>query len=113
MDQREPDRGDVHLLQQLGDELELQAWLAGAELRNPSLRHEQTRGEVDALVRVRDELRVQLHLGRLSASDEFAKLEDRWRSLKAVAARTADDAEEKLHDLLTQIRDGYRKLKPG
>jgi predicted component of type VI protein secretion system len=102
----------VDLLTQLVDELGLQAWLAGAELRNPSLQHPETREEVDALALARDELRLQLHLGRLEARAEFEQLEGRWRQLKQLAARTADDAEEKVHDVLRQIRDGYRKLSP-
>lgn len=103
-------RREVDWVHQFADELGLQAWLAGAELRHPSLRHEETRNEVSALVRLRDELRVQAHLGRLEAEDEFLRLEERWRKVKVVAARAAGDAEESLEDLLRQIRDGYRQL---
>ena len=110
MNRSEPRPGEVDLLKQLGDELGLQAWLAGAELRNPSLHRAETRNEVEALLCVRDELRVQLHLGKLEAVEEFARVEARWQRLKSVAARAADDAEEKLHDVLGQIRDGYRAL---
>jgi hypothetical protein len=104
------DRREVDMLGQLVDELQLQAWLAGAELRHPSLHEAEGRAEMDALVRLRDELRVQLHLGKLEARDEFAELELRWRRLKLLAARTADDAEEGFHDVLRQIRDGYRRI---
>jgi len=98
-------------LRQLKDELGLQAWLAGAELRHPSLAHEDTRNEVDALVRIRDELRLQLHLGKLEAKDEFERIEGQWRKVKAAASKVADDAEEGLQGLLGQIRAGYRKLR--
>lgn len=101
---------ETNVLDQLVDELKLQAWLARAEFRNPSLKHEHTREEIDALARIRDELRVQLHLGRLEATDEFHALEDRWRKLQHLAARTADDLGEGLHDVLRDIRDGYRRL---
>jgi hypothetical protein len=98
-------------LAQVADELKLQAWLAKAEFSNPSLEHDEAREEVSALARMRDELRLQLHLGRLEARDEFDHLEDRWRKVKHLAAATVDDAEEGLHDVLKQIRDGYKSLR--
>lgn len=99
------------LLEQLGDELKLQAWLGGAEIRNPSLAEKAVRDEVDLLVRVRDELRLQLHLGKLEAKDEFHRLEDRWQHVKAAAAETATGAAQSVRELLQEIRDGYRKLR--
>jgi hypothetical protein len=94
----------------VGDELKLQAWLASAELRHPSLQRSETRQEVDALVRLRDELRVQLALGKLEAREEFETLEQRWRSLQQAAERTTGELEEAVHDLLREIRDGYHRL---
>jgi hypothetical protein len=93
------------------DELELQAWLGRAEFRNPSLHDPKTRGEVDALARMRDELRVQLALGKLEARKEWEQLEQRWAKVKDIAGRTAADVEESVHDLLKQIRDGYQQLR--
>jgi hypothetical protein len=104
------DREQTDLLQQLGDELKLQAWLAGAELRHPSLQSHSARQEVDALVRLRDEIRVQLALGKLEARDGFEQLEQRWHALKRAAGLTSAELEETLHDLLREIRDGYQKL---
>ena len=98
------------LLERLGDELKLQAWLARAEFRNPSLTEPGTREEVDALAHLRDELRLQLHLGRLEAREEFGRLEQRWQRFKEVAQATMEDAEESLHDVLRDIRDGYHHL---
>ena len=102
--------GEVDLLRRLGDELDLQAWLAGAEWRHPSLRHEEPRREVALLVQLRDELRLQIHLGRLEAGDAFDQLEPRWRRLKALAADAADDLSDELQETLRGIRDGYTKL---
>ncbi len=99
------------LLAQLGDELRLQAWLGGAEFRNPSLAEPAVREQVDVLVRVRDELRLQLHLGKLEAKDEFHRLEDRWQHVKLAAAETAAGAGQSLRDLLQEIREGYRGLR--
>lgn len=95
---------------QIADELKLQAWLARAEFNHPSLAHEETREEVSALANMRDELRLQISLGKLEARDEFEKLEGRWRKVKHLAADTAEDVGEGLHDVLRQIRDGYASL---
>jgi predicted component of type VI protein secretion system len=106
----ETESHEASVLAQLADELRLQAWLARAEFEHPSLEHDETRQEVSALARIRDQLRVQLHLGRLEATEEFEHLEGRWRHLKHLASRAAADVEENLHDVLRDIRDGYRKL---
>ena len=95
------------ILRTLADELQLQNWLRQAELRNPS-EHD----EVNALAQLRDELRLQLHLGTLEARDEFQQVEEMWRDVKHRVARAAEEAEEGLHDLLSQIRDQYQRLLP-
>jgi hypothetical protein len=95
------------------DDLELQAWLARAEFRNPSLHDPDTQAEVGALARMRDELRLQLALGKLEARDEWDQLEQRWTRVKAVANETAQQVGETVHDLLRDIRDGYQKLRNG
>lgn len=97
--------------QQMADELRVQAWLAAAEFRNPSLHEPETRSEVDALASMRDELRLQVHLGRMEAEEEWHKLEDRWRKVKHLAEDAADGVGESIRDLLGQIRGGYEKLR--
>jgi hypothetical protein len=111
--ENEKTNGGVDLLRQLGDELRLHGWLAVAELRNPSLSGARGREQIDALARVRDELRVQLHLGKLEARDEFERIEGRWRRLMQLAERAVDDAEERIHDVLRDIRDAYRQMRSG
>ena len=93
------------------DELQLQAWLARAEFRHPSLHEEKTKEEVGALARTRDELRLQLALGKLEARDEWETLEKAWAGVKHQAGLAADDAGESMHDLLARIRDGYQRLR--
>lgn len=93
------------------DELKLQAWLAAAEFRNPSMSDPAVREEVSALAGLRDELALQVHLGKLEAKDEWAKIESGWQKLKHVADTTTTEVQESLHDLLRQIRDGYQKLR--
>ncbi|MEQ1570328.1 MAG: hypothetical protein ABMA64_32135 [Myxococcota bacterium] len=101
----------TRVIDQLADELRLQAWLANAELRHPSLAQgQQTRTEVDALLSMRDELRVQAHLGKLELDERYHQLEQQWDQLKGVVDRSAAGAEDRLHDLLRELRDGYRRL---
>ena len=106
------DQNATRILSQLVDELKLHAWLASAEVRNPSAKHPETRNEIDALVRVRDELRVQMHLGKLEAREEFERIEGRWQKLKQAASRGAEDLEDSFVDVLGQIRDAYAALRP-
>jgi hypothetical protein len=103
------DHGDP--VRRAADELELQAWLARAEFRNPSLNDPKTREEAGALARMRDELLLQLSLGKLEAKDEWERLEQRWTRVKSVANDTAQQVGESVHDLLKDIREGYQKLR--
>lgn len=95
---------------QMVDELQLQSWLARAEFRHPSLAHPAVREEVDALAQMRDQLRVQLHLGSLEAKDEFHRLEEHWVRLKAAAGETAAEIGSSLQQLVKELREGYDKL---
>ncbi len=94
------------LASQIRDELEVQAWLARAELRNPSL-HD----EVSALAQLRDGFRVQLHLGKLEAREEFQAAEARWIELKSRVAMAGEPVVEDLNALIRDIRAGYAKLR--
>lgn len=94
------------VLSQLKDELKLQAWLARAELRNPSVHQ-----EVSALAQARDELRVQAHLGQMELGEEWGKAESSWEKVKVQAEAAADSAAEELGGLLTDIRAAYDRLR--
>jgi hypothetical protein len=106
----QPHEGVGDAFQRTVDELELQAWLARAEFRNPSLREPAVREELDALARLREELRVQFALGGMEARDRWQALEARWTAVKAAADRAGQEVGESVHDVLRQIRDGYREL---
>jgi hypothetical protein len=93
------------------DELKLQAWLARAEFRNASMSEPGVREEVSSLLSLRDELALQAHLGQAEAKEEWSKLESRWEKVKHTADNVTSDVQESLHDLLSQIRDGYQKLR--
>ncbi len=89
----------------VADELKLQAWLARAELRNPSVHK-----DVSALAQMRDELRVKLALGKMEAREEWGEIEERWRRVKAKAENTADDAQQEVRSLLDDIRAAYKRM---
>ena len=107
------DRTEDSALGELVDELQVQAWLARRELQEPSVgpSHEKAR----VLARMRDELRVQLHLGTLEATDRFHEIEAHWaklvrQDLDPAMKTLGDGIENAVHDLLEQIRDGYQGL---
>ena len=109
------DRQSESVLGELADELKLQAWLARRETSEPSLKGDGVHKEASALARMRDTLRVQLHLGQLDAKDEWEKLENSWRSfmrndLARAANEVATGAGELTHQVLEEIRDSYQKL---
>ncbi len=91
---------------QLVDELKLHAWLAKAELENPSLHK-----DVSALAQRRDQLRVQMALGKLEAREEFDRLEKNWVRVKTVLGDTAHDVGDDARELLEDIRRGYQRLR--
>lgn len=76
------------------------------------------RDELAAVRRARDELRVQMHLGKADAQDRWHELEHKWRELERSATSLTEEAREPLHearevaeDLAKELRRGYRKLK--
>jgi CBS domain-containing protein len=74
--------------------------------------------ELEELRRVRDELRVRIHLGRKDAQDRWEQLERRMGELEAHAKRAAQRTEAPLHELgeatrhlIDELRNGYRDLR--
>jgi len=61
---------------------------------------------IGQLKRLRDELRLQLHLGKAEAQEEWDKAEAKWDQLRKEVPKI-DDARE---DALGAISDGTRKL---
>ncbi len=93
---------------QVVDELKLQAWLAGAEFRNPSLNDASTREQVDVLAQMRDELRVQMHLGAAEVREDWHETEQRWRSFMAAAN---DSLSTGVHEILEDIKAAYARME--
>lgn len=74
--------------------------------------------ELEQLQRVRDELRLQLHLGKAEATELWEKLEHRLAEAETRVKTLATRAEEPVQDvtdaarhLMDEIRGGYRKLR--
>lgn len=74
--------------------------------------------ELDELRRIRDELRVQVHLGKAEATDLWEKLESRFNEAESHVRTLARQAEEPMSDvaeaaklLLEEVRSGYHRLR--
>jgi len=74
--------------------------------------------ELDNLRTLRDELRVQVHLGRAEVRELWEGAEKRWQKLEGELDRVRDEAREPLEQigeaaelLLGEIRSGYEKLR--
>jgi len=74
--------------------------------------------EVDELRKLRDELKVQAHLGKLEAKEAWDKLEDKWLELEGRLKNFGKESSESIKEvgeattlLLSEIRDGYKRIK--
>jgi len=73
---------------------------------------------LDELKRLRDEIEVQVHLGKAEARDEWEALEKKWEHFKGraevvgkAAEESADDLGEALDLLGDELKRGYSRLK--
>jgi CBS domain-containing protein len=74
--------------------------------------------EVQDLRRLRDELKVRIHLGKAEARDRWEELERALHTLESKAKRTSRAAEEPLRKLeqdlrglVKDLREGYQKIR--
>jgi CBS domain-containing protein len=79
---------------------------------------ERIEKELGELRRMRDELKVQIHLARAEAKERWDELEGKFRELEGKARQLARASEAPLHDigeavklLLAEIREGYRRIR--
>jgi CBS domain-containing protein len=91
---------------------------ASAEGRDAMSERKRMQDELDALRRVRDELRVQIHLAKAEAKERWDALEHKFREAEEKARLVARESEKPLHDvgaalrnLLHEIREGYRQIR--
>jgi CBS domain-containing protein len=74
---------------------------------------EWIRAELNDLRRIRDELRVQAHLGKAEMRKRWDALERDFEALEKRAKRTARAAEQPLHQLEDDLRKLARDLREG
>ena len=70
------------------------------------------------LRQTRDELRVQMHLAKADARDEWDKLEGKWEEFQRTmdkvedaAEDAADDVGDAMSSLGEEIKEGYKKIR--
>ena len=70
------------------------------------------------LERQRDELRVQAHLAKAEARDEWEELEEKWEQLKGKLRNVGEQADEASDDvkaaaslLIDELKKGYERIR--
>jgi hypothetical protein len=78
----------------------------------------KTSTTLDKLAQRRDELRVQMHLARAEARDEWDELEDKWHRLQhhlapvgEASAETAKEIGAAAGLLMEEIWEGYGRIR--
>jgi hypothetical protein len=73
---------------------------------------------IQSLERLRDEIRVKIHLAAADARDEWEELEKKWSHLRGkagaigrVAGDAAEDVGEAVDLLGKELRRGYERLR--
>ncbi len=76
------------------------------------------RQEIEILKQTRDEVRVQLHLGKEDAKTQFEILEKKWHAMEGKAKLIEEDSKESLKGvgeglslILDELRQGYERIK--
>jgi hypothetical protein len=74
--------------------------------------------ELDRLRRMRDELRVKMHLGSMEAKERFEEIEKRWHHLEGRLKVIGQEGKESLGEigeaarqLMREIREGYEHIR--
>jgi hypothetical protein len=74
--------------------------------------------ELDHLVELRDQLRVQLSLAKAEASEEWTRLEEHWQrvqdELKRLGEHTKEPAKElgaASLQLINELKQGYERIR--
>jgi hypothetical protein len=72
------------------------------------------REEIDELQRMRDELKLKLHLGGAEVKQRWERVEQRWPQIEERlrhAGGKADDAANALRSVLHDVRAAYQELR--
>jgi len=65
------------------------------------------------LKQLRDELKLQIHLGKAEAKDEWDKLEEKWQDLKDRSRDIGEATDESAQDVGTAMELVVDELKKG
>ncbi len=69
--------------------------------------------EVEVLKKTRDELRVQLHLAKVEAKEEWEKLESKWHHVEADLKHRTDESKKSIQEASSSVKEVARELKEG
>jgi hypothetical protein len=74
---------------------------------------EQIEEMVSTLKQLRDELKVQIHLGKAEAKDEWEKLEEKGhsRSVAEAAGESAKNVSSALEIVGEELKSGYDRIR--
>ena len=74
--------------------------------------------EFEGLKRIRDELRVKIHLGKAEAKELWERSEQKLEEVESKLKFISDQAEQPLHDvgeaaqlLIEEISDGFKRIR--
>jgi predicted nuclease with TOPRIM domain len=67
----------------------------------------------DDLKRLREELAVQIHLGKAEAKDEWARLEKKWDELRGQMKPATDVAGDTARGIGSAFEQAAKELKTG
>ena len=83
-----------------------------------SERKERFEEMVSSLKKIRDELELQIHLGKAEAKDEWEELEEKWQEFKAQGKTVAEAVDESAKDVASalelvggELKAGYERIK--
>ena len=68
---------------------------------------------VEDLKRQRDHIRVQLHLAKADAKDEWATLEHKWEHVRGTMDRVGDEAGHAAREVGAALRLAAEELRRG
>jgi hypothetical protein len=74
---------------------------------------EQIEEMVSTLKQLRDELKVQIHLGKAEAKDEWERLEEKWQQFKGHSRSVAEAAGESAKNVSSALEIVGEELKSG
>jgi len=74
---------------------------------------EQIEEMVSTLKQLRDELKVQIHLGKAEAKDEWERLEEKWQQFKVHSRSVAEAAGESAKNVSSALEIVGEELKSG